>query len=664
MERMITKKRIYLIFVFLIVPVTVLLMQFMGCKKAALVAPENATLLLSVNPSVISLGGQAVVKVVGYKASGTPLPDGTLIYFTCDIGSIESSKEIKNGIAEALFRSSDNRSGVATISASSGNAVPIPETISVTIGSSALFSLSLSADPPTLPVSGGATTIRVTAYDENLNPLGNIPVILTTDSGQLNSKGNAIVTDNSGTAEDVLITTATALVTASSGEIAAEITVNVATNETPTASFVYSPTNPKIDEKVYFNASGSTDEDGTIVSYGWDFGDGRRASGKTTNHRYKVTGTFTVVLTVTDDTGNSASASQTITVSQGGFPTASFVYSPTNPVVGETVYFNASNSSDPDGHIESYAWDFGDGNTASGQTVTHKFPDNGSYKVLLVVTDNDGNSGSSDQTVPVGNNEKPVAQFAYSPQSPRVDETVNFDASQSYDPDGSIVSFEWNYGDGSTGSGSSVSHKFSQKGEYTVSLKVTDNSGNTDTASTEIQVTGGQEPTAKFVFSPAQPVTGEPVYFNATESADPDGSIVSWQWDFGDGSSGSGEKTTHTYTEEGTYTVLLTVTDNDGNEDSYQANVTVTNGSPPTAAFTVSPPGPSLTDTITFSATTSYDPDGTIISWQWDFGDSNTSSGEIVTHSYAASGTYTVVLVVTDDKGNRSEAQKTITVTP
>lgn len=641
----------------------IVLTLFLGyCKKAILTAPDNATLVVTVNPTVIPLGGQAIVTVVGYKASGTTVPDGTVIFFSTDIGTIESRKETQNGTAEALFQSNDNRSGVATITVTSGNALVTPNPVTITIGSYALYSLSLSASPPVLPIGGGAATIRVTAYDEGLNPLANIPVTLSTNAGQLNSSGSVITTDSNGVAEDLLQTSVTAVVTAASGNIEISITVHVETNESPTASFVYSPATPKVGEKVNFNASESSDADGTIVNYAWDFGDGRTGSGVTTTNKYKNAGTYTVVLVVQDNTSNRGSTNQTVSVSEGETPTASFVYSPANPAVAETIHFNASESADPDGTIVSYDWDFGDGTTAAGQTITHQYSSSGTYTVLLVVTDNDGNIASTTQSISVGENENPVASFFYSPTDPAIDEEVYFNASDSYDPDGTIVSYEWDFGDNSTDSGPTVTHRYSNSGTYTVHLRVTDNTGNTGSTTKNVTVSTSQGPTAVFVYSPSNPEVGEDVYFNASESTDPDGTITSYQWDFGDGSSGSGMTVTHSYSDAGTYTVILTVTDDTGNQANVSKTVTVSENSAPTASFVYSPSGPKVNETVYFNASASSDPDGTIDNYAWDFGDGSTGSGVNTSHQYTAAGTYTVVLVVTDNSGNTTSTSQTVTV--
>jgi PKD repeat protein len=645
-----------------VVLVSILIPGF--CKTAVLTAPDNATLIVTVNPPVIPLGGQAVVKVVGFKASGTPVPDGTVIFFSCDIGTIESRKQILSGACEVLFQSNDNRSGVATITVTSGNAEVTPDPVTITIGTSGLSSLSLTADPPVLPVGGGAATLRVTAFDENFNPLANIPVTLSTNAGQLNSRGNVIITNANGVAQDLLTTTVTANVTAASGGVDTSITVHVETNEGPTASFVYSPTNPKVDEKVNFNASASKDPDGTIVSFRWDFGDGHSDSGETVSHRYQDAGTFAVVLVVQDNSGNRGTATQTVGVTEGSSPSASFVYSPANPAENETIYFNASQSNDPDGTIESFDWDFGDGTTGKGETVTHKYGSSGSYTVLLKVTDDDGNIDTASQTVSVGDNQSPVASFFYTPSNPVVNQVIQFNATESHDPDGTIVSYQWDFGDGTPGAvGVLVDHHFSSKGTYTVYLRVTDNNGNTDSASQTITVSDNQSPTASFVYSPTNPVVGDRVHFNASESTDPDGTITSWDWDFGDGKHGSGEEVNHTYTDAGTYTVVLEVTDDSENTDTVSKTITISAAGMPIASFKILTANPKINTDVDFDASESNDPDGTIDSWFWDFDDGKTGLGKTITHQFSSARDYTVVLIVTDNDGKTARTTRTVTVT-
>ena len=168
-------------------------------------------------------------------------------------------------------------------------------------------------------------------------------------------------------------------------------------------------------------------------------------------------------------------------------PVASFTYSPLNPLVGVTVTFNATSSYDLDGTIVSYKWNFGDGTTANGKKVTHKYVQDGSYTVKLTVADDNGNINSKTKTVTVLNR-PPVASFSYTPSNPLVGQKVTFDASSSYDPYGKIVSYKWNFGDGYTGTGKIVTHTYSKAGQFTVKLTVTDDDGKSSSTSKTVTV--------------------------------------------------------------------------------------------------------------------------------------------------------------------------------
>ncbi|WP_144923391.1 PKD domain-containing protein [Halorubrum salsamenti] len=173
-------------------------------------------------------------------------------------------------------------------------------------------------------------------------------------------------------------------------------------NEDPSASFTASPSAPEAGETVSFDASGSSDADGSIASYEWDFGDGETATGATPTHTYDSPGDYDVTLTVTDDDGANDTATQTVSVSEvpNQEPTAS-ISGPSSAQVGEQVSFDASGSSDADGFIESYEWDFDDGTTASAAKADHTYDSPGDYDVTLTVTDDDGANDTATQTVSV-----------------------------------------------------------------------------------------------------------------------------------------------------------------------------------------------------------------------------------------------------------------------
>ncbi len=263
---------------------------------------------------------------------------------------------------------------------------------------------------------------------------------------------------------------------------------------------------------------------------------------------------------------------------------AGFRFTPTSPVEFQEMLFTTNCLSaldldcvnDPAGQIVSYAWDFGDGATASGLSATHAYAAPGTFTVRLTVTDAFGRSTSSARSVVVLTGSGPTATFAVSPTAPTLEDTVFFNASDSRASAGrSVVSYEWTFGDGDTDSGVTVSHVYEVATTYSVTLTVTDDRGASDSTSSSVAVISAA-PTATFVFSPTAPTTNTNVRFNAVGSTATSGrTLVSFVWDFGDGNIKSGVTETHTFAVAGEYNVTLTVTDSAGVTATFSRAVTV-----------------------------------------------------------------------------------------
>ena len=224
-----------------------------------------------------------------------------------------------------------------------------------------------------------------------------------------------------------------------------------------------------------------------------------------------------------------------------------------------------------------------------------------------------------------------------------------------YDP---IDDWSWNFGDGNTSSGRYPIHYYTESGTYIVELTVTDSDHNTSKYSIPIEVTDGG-PQASFNL-PSNALEGSVIQFLDTSSSWPD-PLISWGWNFGDGSTSTIRNPQHTYSSNGTYLVSITVTDSDGSLDTYSATITITDIAP-VPDFDVSDYSPLEGESITFTDLTAhYDP---IITYRWDMGDGSIFTSRNVTHSYLDSGYYIVVLNVTDSDGAPKEVSKTIVVQP
>jgi PKD repeat protein len=275
--------------------------------------------------------------------------------------------------------------------------------------------------------------------------------------------------------------------------------------QTPTAAFTFTPTPVNFNIPATFDAStscggtvvgGRCTSASAITSYAWDFGDGATATGRVVNHTFtsgtQTSTSFDVTLTVINDRGVSASTTQKISVGASPAPTGDWTFSPAVPVVGETVFFNATQVQPAPGHrIVSYNWNFGDGTTGTGVLTTHVFtqarvsPD--SYSVVLSVVDDAG------ATLVVAPKALQIssgltANFTFSVQNAAT-HTMTFDGSGStVQGNATIVSYSWAFGDGGSGSGQVVSHPYPAAGTFTVRLTITDSLGRTAQKSQNVTV--------------------------------------------------------------------------------------------------------------------------------------------------------------------------------
>ena len=339
-------------------------------------------------------------------------------------------------------------------------------------------------------------------------------------------------------------------------------------------------------------------------------------------HVYRDHGDFTIELTVEDSAENpcnSDTVSQSITINA---PPVAEAGSDQRIAYGTFATFDAGAVTGVDGDEHQFTWDFGDGQSATGAQVEHKYAESGTYNVTLTVDDKKGatNSVSSD-SMTIFVNAAPVARDVAIPDTLVLGAAGVFDASKVLDIDGEIRSIEWRFSDGNVRTKPAFRRSFEQPGPFEVSLIITDDSGlpnDTTTVTRTINVIDpDNQPPVSVIVAVDQAKVGEPVIFDASNSEDPDGSILAYRWDFGDGTGGERVETPHVYHKPGTYTVRLDVTDNSGKDNqtaTAEMQIVVAYAENQTPIVSVGQDRSAfVNEVLEFDATGTIDPDGNIV---------------------------------------------------
>lgn len=355
--------------------------------------------------------------------------------------------------------------------------------------------LSISVQPPSVANNGNAN-ITVVGTRSNGAPLPDETIIqFTTNLGSISP--NPVKTDN-GIASATFragVRSGTATITASSGSADA-VTVDVVVGEARPEQIILisDPTSLPVGGGTVELRAHVTDADGNplagvAVFFQSDFGtlaSGGRAV-RTNDAGVAIDRLTTNVETnVTAITGNGATSEQvTISISPGERE-CSFTFSPTEPVVDQDVFFVDTSVANSGPGIEQSLWDFGDGETAEGFQVTHSYDAVGTFTVVHTIVDADGFTTVCDPVEITVTRGEPQCIFSFSPDDPDPGDTISFDASESDDPNGDIVSYTWNFGDGTgqvTQSDPFIQHTYPDNctGQptlsFTVILTVTDDTG-------------------------------------------------------------------------------------------------------------------------------------------------------------------------------------------
>lgn len=401
---------------------------------------------------------------------------------------------------------------------------------------------------------------------------------------------------------------------------------------------------------VVFNGLKSFDPENGLLKYVWSINDSLQLEGSNVVYKFRKGGVYKIKLAVVDDSGlpcNYSEDEKIITVTEAPVANAGpdqFACA-NNP-----VQFDGTRSTDVDGIVNSYEWDFGDGEFGGGATPIHIYSKPGIYKVTLTITgDLVGDCDNTDKDeMMVTIVDAPVAIFKSAWLAPEK-KNITFDASESKAVSGSITKYLWDFGDGTSAEGKIVNHSFNKFGNYKVELKVqTDSKGECSTASFSKQIIINARPNA-VADAPKNANVNQLIEFSGSKSNDTDGKITNYYWDFGDGKTNEGVKINYAYSKNGKYRVILKIEDNSKAENNFDYDtIYVSINAEPKAAFNI-PEFVYNGFEFELDASKSLDPDGSISSFEWYINDNKISSAKTFKHKIESAGLYRIRLVVKDN---------------
>ncbi len=541
--------------------------------------------------------------------------NGTLSNFDAQAGTVVyTPAEDFSGQDSFTFRVSDGQ-------ASSG---PATVTINVEEGNDAP-TVEFDIDGEDVEVNEGeSVTLEVTVTDDE-NAQVSIEWDLDGDGQFDDAEGPSAVFRGNDGPQTVRVS-----VRASDGEQAtvASLTVRVL-NVAPEVT-IEGPTEGEVGQELNFVAVAVDPAgEGDLLAYSWSFGDdGPNAFGPNSRRTFTEAGTYTVSVVVDDGEGGRTTESIEVEIT-APLPEVFDTTIPLEGDEGEDLAFSAAATG-----VEplTYRWDFGDGTEeVEGQAVTHAFGDNGTYIVTLTITDALERSVTFDESVTILN-VAPSVTLLESILPPQEGEAFGFNAT-AIDPagDNDTLTYRWDFGDGSEDQEgvdlTNVEHTYADSGTFELMLIVSDEDGGTTIVTRTINV-GGQAPNITSLGGDATGVEASPVSFEA-DAADPGNDALTYRWDFGDGSPvQQGVDLTeveHAYGDNGSYTVTLTVSDEDGSATATR-DVLIVNA-PPTVEIEGPTEGNEGQELLWVALGEDPAGDNDPLSYRWNFSDGATAEG-------------------------------------
>jgi gliding motility-associated-like protein len=378
------------------------------------------------------------------------------------------------------------------------------------------------------------------------------------------------------------------------------------------------------------------------LSYYWEFGDGNTSTAQNPAYNYTAPGNYTITMAVTSSSGCSDTIRQTGTLNIQNITTAMNI--PDSICINDPLTFINTSTPAP----LSTSWNFGDGNTSTQTSPQHTYTVPGTYRVRL---DNTYSYCADSAVKTIKALPRPVANFTYSDTTRcQPNHTVNFtDASTN------AVAWRWEFGDGNFSTQQNPSHTYTKYGVFTVKLVVTNSSGCTDSL-TKPALVRIRRPE---IVLPTLPVRGcIPYTINPVAGIATSDQVTSYFWEFGDGNTSTSQTPSHTYTQQGTYTVRLTITTSDGCTETIELPGAVMVGRKPVVEFTMNPNPVCAFQIVGFTDQTNEANE-----WFWQFGDGSTATVQNPTHIYSDTATHIVTLIATNN-GCPDTMRHTITILP
>lgn len=494
-----------------------------ACNKVPLLAPSGSTITLTVTATALPLNGTTQIVAQVLESGGTPPQDGTLIVFTTSMGSVQPPEAQTKGGRVTVTFNAGTANGTATITASSGGASASgTNAAKVAIGTAAVGSVRVSANPTLLPALGGSSTITATVIDINGNPLSSAPISFSTTGGVLDQA--TISTDQNGSATAILRTSTTATVTAAvgaqagssttappaagaptSGTASGTVTVNVASAPTLLITPPATGLTVGLPGTFTFAVTAAATNGSPIRDVTVSWGDGQSQDlGAVTGtisvtHVYRSAGSFVVIGNVIDSSGNPVSTSTSVTVIP---PVLTLTITPpaTLPSANLPANFTFAATAPAGDAVRNVSINWGDGSAAqdlgaiSGTvTVSHVYKTAGNYVINGTVTDVNGVSSNVSTSITVIPVPRPTIIITPSPVPGHVNTQTTLSIQVTLASGISVQDLSISFGDGASAdlggaSSASVPHVYTTQGTFTVTVTVLDSSGQTTTGTTAVSI--------------------------------------------------------------------------------------------------------------------------------------------------------------------------------